>query len=229
MSLLHRRELLRWIGRASAGVVAVRVGAACGHGSTVAGPLDAAALDAAALDDAGEACRVSTGDVLGPYHRPGAPSRMAIASATEPGERLRLDGVVLADDCTTVLAGAGLDVWQADAAGGYHEPAAAGSEPYRLRGKLAAAADGTWALDTIRPGNYRLDASSWRPAHVHVTVTHPGYRPLTTQLYFAGDRYLPPNDGCTTCGSDDPARILPLVPGFAGGWRGEWRVILQRA
>ena len=34
-----------------------------------------------------------------------------------------------------------------------------------------------------------------------------------TQIYFAGDPYLAPNDSCTTCGSDDPARIIALIPG----------------
>ena len=152
---------------------------------------------------------------------------MMIADLTEPGQRLQLDGVVLGSDCTTPLAGVVLDIWQADASGAYHEPDAAGG-PFRLRGKLTSAADGTWSLATIRPGNYENGPNAWRPAHLHVTVTHPGYRPLTTQIYFAGDPYLPPNDSCTTCASDDPARILALTAGKVG-MIGELPIILARA
>jgi protocatechuate 3,4-dioxygenase beta subunit len=173
----------------------------------------------------GSRCAPTTSDVLGPYYRAGAPSRMAIASATEPGDRLVLDGVVVGPDCAP-LAGVMLDVWQADKDGTYYEPA--GAEPFRLRGIFVSAADGTWQLQTIRPGNYTLAANSWRPAHIHFTISHPGYRTLTTQLYFAGDPFLPPNDGCTGCGSDDPARIIPLVSGGVG-LRGELQVALARA
>ncbi|MBE7452343.1 MAG: hypothetical protein HS111_26705 [Kofleriaceae bacterium] len=226
-SSLDRRALLRLLGRASAGAAGLALFGACGDGGgglevDGGGPLDATVLPDGAI------CRATTADVLGPYHRSGAPSRTMIAAATEAGDRLALDGVVLADDCTTPLVGAVLDVWQADAAGAYHEPDAAGG-PYRLRGKVAAAADGTWMVDTIRPGNYQTGPGAWRPAHVHLIVSHPGYRTVTTQLYFAGDPYLPPNDSCTTCGSDDPARIIPLTARPGGGLAGELRIVLARA
>ncbi len=213
---LDRRQLLRWLARASAGVAGLGL-LGCGGGDGMPGD----GHDAAPGGDGGT-CAPTTSDVLGPYYRPGAPSRMTIASATEPGERLILEGVVLGPDCAP-LAGAVIDVWQADQDGRYYEPT--GVEPYRLRGKLATAADGSWQLATIRPGNYKLDATLWRPAHVHVTVTQPGFRSLTTQLYFEGDPFLPPNDGCTTCGSDDPARILRLVPAMTG-MRGELQLVL---
>ncbi len=218
---LDRRALLRLLGGASAGAAGLALFGACGDGGGPGGDLDARILSDGAV------CRATTADVLGPYHRAGAPSRMMIAAATEAGDRLALDGVVLADDCATPLVGAMLDVWQADASGAYHEPTAAGG-PYRLRGKLATAADGTWMLDTVRPGNYQTGPGAWRPAHVHVIVSHPGYRTVTTQLYFAGDPYLPPNDSCTSCGSDDPARIIALTPRAGGGLAGALRVVLAR-
>jgi catechol 1,2-dioxygenase len=222
---LDRRAMLRLLGRASAGAAGlVLVG---GGGGDTAADLDAASgdIDALILPD-GAICRPTTSDVLGPFHRPGAPSRAMIADLTEAGDRIALDGVVLGSDCTTPLAGAKLDVWQADATGAYHEPTAAGG-PFRLRGQIASAADGTWAIDTIRPGNY-MNGPGWRPAHIHFIVSAPGHRSLTTQLYFAGDQFLPPNDSCTTCGSDDPARIIPLTPRSGGGLAGEFRIVLAR-
>lgn len=222
---MKRRDALRWLSTSSGLVILSACGTRSGGGDDDVLVDAADNADALVLPD-GAVCRATSNDVLGPFHRDGAPSRMMIASATEPGDRIALDGVVLADDCTTPLVGAALDIWQADAAGMYHEPNA--GEPFRLRGKVAAANDGTWAIDTIKPGNYR-NGTGWRPAHIHFIVAHPGYRTLTTQLYFAGDQFLPPNDSCTSCGSDDPARIIPLVARAGGGFTGELRIVLARA
>ncbi len=190
------------------------------------GEPEATGVDAASgIDGHAAVCTPTSTDVLGPFYRPGAPSRMTIAAVAEPGDRLVFDGVVVGPDCAP-LAGAMLDVWQADKDGRYYEPN--GAEPFRLRGRFQAGADGTWQLHTIRPGNYMLDATLWRPAHLHVTVTHPEYRTLTTQLYFEDDPFLPPNDGCTSCGSDDPARILRLDAG-RDGLRTAVELVLARA
>ena len=216
--MLDRREALRWIARTSVGVAGMSLLGACDDELGSSGP------DAGANPDTGGSavCPPTTSDVLGPYYRPGAPSRAAIASATEPGERLRLDGVVVGADCAP-LVGAVLDIWQADKDGTYYEPTA--GESYRLRGSLETGADGTWQLDTIKPGNYKLGATTWRPAHLHFTVSHPKHRSVTTQIYFDGDPFLPPNDGCTNCGSDDPARIVRLLSGVSG-LRGELQLAL---
>ncbi len=176
--------------------------------------------------DGGIACTGTTNDALGPFHVAGAPMRMQIADIDEPGERLTVTGVVVtAADCTTPLQGVLLDIWQADKDGVYHD---AGVE-YRLRGQIVTGADGRFEIDTIRPGNYQLADDSWRPAHVHFLVSKPGYQPVTTQLYFEGDQFLPPNDGCTSCGSDDPARIIPLTGDAVAGWSGEFRIILANS
>lgn len=193
---LDRRELLRWIAHTSAGVAGLSLLGGCGDDPS----LDPDGSIDPGSDTGTSACPPTSSDVLGPYYRAGAPSRMTIASATEPGERLWLDGVVTGPDCAP-LAGVVLDIWQADRDGVYYEPNA--GEPYRLRGKLASAADGTWQLDTIRPGNYMLGANSWRPAHLH-------------------------NDGCTSCGSDDPARIIRLLAGSTRS-TGELSIALARA
>lgn len=212
---LDRRQLLRWIGRTSAGLAGWSLLGGCSEQGGAIEP---------ATDGSTAACAPTSSDVLGPYYRAGAPSRVTIAAATEPGERLRLEGIVVGEDCAP-LSGVVLDVWQADKDGAYYEPNA--GEPYRLRGKLATADDGTWQLETIRPGNYKLGASSWRPAHIHFTVSHPSFRKLTTQIYFESDPFLPPNDGCTACGSDDPARIVRLKQG-SSATRGELKIALAR-
>ena len=53
---------------------------------------------------------------------------------------------------------------------------------------MFAGDDGGYRLDTIIPGHY-LNGNQFRPAHIHVKVSAPGYQLLTTQLYFEGDPY----------------------------------------
>ena len=176
--------------------------------------------------DGGTSCPATIDDALGPFYEPGAPMRTQIAALDEPGERLALEGVVVtAVDCTTPLAGVLLDIWQADKDGNYH---AAGAE-FRLRGQILTGADGRFRLETIRPGNYENGPGAWRPAHLHFLVSKPGYLPVTTQIYFAGDPFLSPNDGCPGCGSDDPLRIVPLTGNAKTGWQGELEIVLARS
>ena len=162
------------------------------------------------------ACFPTRSDLLGPFFVAGAPMRMTIADATEPGERLVLTGRILGPDCSSPLDAVDIEVWQADRDGTYH-----GVD--RLRGRMTTQADGMFRLETIRPGPY-LQAGGYRPAHVHFTFARAGYKTLTTQIYFSDDPYLAPVDSCKTCGSDDEERIIVL----AGG-AGSFEIILATA
>jgi protocatechuate 3,4-dioxygenase beta subunit len=73
--------------------------------------------------------------------------------------------------------GARLDFWQADGSGEYDNAG------YRLRGYQLTDARGRYRLDTVVPARYES-----RAPHIHVKVTPPGGRTLTTQLYFPGAR-----------------------------------------
>jgi catechol 1,2-dioxygenase len=151
-------------------------------------------------------CSPTTSDIEGPYYLPYAPSRSVLAGPDEPGRRLVIRGSVLATDCSKTISGALLDIWQADTQGRYYNE----SENYRLRGKVLTDKSGSYELTTIVPGNYRQGAGM-RPAHIHFIATHPDFKELTTQLYFKGDPYLPPNDSCgDACKSNDTNRIIEL-------------------
>ena len=52
----------------------------------------------------------------------------------------------------------------------------------------------------------------WRPAHLHLRVKQPGYREITTQLYFRGGQYVE-NDVATAV---KPELILDPQPGEQG-------------
>jgi catechol 1,2-dioxygenase len=136
-------------------------------------------------------CTATPRDALGPYHVPGAPQVDALAEPGEAGERLVISGRVLsAKDCRP-LAGAILDLWQADAHGRYYnlDERPDSDADWRLRGQVVSDGEGRYRFQTVLPGRYRT-GFGYRPRHIHVIVRAPGHRPLTTQLYFRGDPTL---------------------------------------
>ena len=134
-------------------------------------------------------CTPTADNLLGPYYRPDAPFRDDLVDGGMAGTRVTISGTVYGPDCETI-GDALIDVWQADADGGYDNDGVGDPPPnvFVLRGRLHADGEGAYAFRTIIPGHY-LNGAQFRPAHVHVTVSAPGYAPLTTQLYFDGDPY----------------------------------------
>src|SRR4051812_36680659 len=69
-------------------------------------------------------------NILGPYYRKGSPYRAKITPPLEPGNVLVVSGRVWGVDTRKPLAGAVLDIWQANSSGRYdnddsdHPPAA---------------------------------------------------------------------------------------------------------
>lgn len=126
----------------------------------------------------------------GPFYRPGAPTRYAITSPYEPGTVMVIRGRVWAYDTKLPIAGAILHVWQADEKGRYDNDTDPAHPPAEFvnRGILHTDASGAYEYQTIHPGRY-LDGAQYRPAHIHYMIFAPGYRTLTTQLYFDGDPY----------------------------------------
>jgi protocatechuate 3,4-dioxygenase beta subunit len=176
-----RRELLR---TGMAGTATLLLGSCA---ADAVGPMSDAASPAAPLPT--PACLETEDNVLGPYWLDGAPVRSDLTERGLPGTRLHITGRVLglAGTACTPLAGALLDVWQADDRGA--RPARySDARTWRLRGRLYTAGDGSYDLRTIVPGHYR-DRDAFRPAHIHVRVSAPGHGLLTTQLYFDGDPY----------------------------------------
>lgn len=193
-------------------------------GQLDSGQLDAGGADASADVDAGT-CEPTGSDVEGPFHLDNAPERTVLAEADEPGERIVIEGTVYGPDCRTPVADANLDVWHADDEGNYHDD----RTEYRLRGQIQTDAQGRYRFETIMPGRYPLGGST-RPAHIHFIVTKPGFVPLTTQLYFAGDPFLSPNDPCGDgCNSGDPTLIIDMEPNQeSSAQQGTFDIILRR-
>ena len=73
-----------------------------------------------------------------------------LASTNEPGQRLRITGVVYMPDGTTLAKGVTLFLYQTDASGHYN----AADDPFqpRLRGWLRTDHGGRDEIETIKPG-----------------------------------------------------------------------------
>jgi hydroxyquinol 1,2-dioxygenase len=141
--------------------------------------------------------------VLGPFHIAGSPSLPYGGDMSEglPGTPLYVTGTVRSVSGEPV-AGAVLDVWQADEEGLYESQLAEIDEA-RLRAVYESRDDGGYCVRTIAPRGYsipmdgpvgdlmtRTDISHFRPAHVHFLVEADGHERLITHLFQAGAEYL---------------------------------------
>lgn len=145
-------------------------------------------------------------NVMGPFYRAGAPEISNPGSIIDPShagadEPLVFAGRVLDALTGEPIPGAEVDVWQADGEGAYAH--ADGPSPWHLRGRQQTDAQAAFHIQTVVPLYYTvkddgptgrllaaLGRHPWRPAHIHARVTAAGYRPLVTQVYVAGGRYL---------------------------------------
>lgn len=167
----------------------------------VAVPLLGVAACAADSAVAEAACRPTVRGAGGPFYREGAPWTDKLCGPDEPGDALVVAGrVTSASDCRP-LAGALLDVFQANAAGLYDTqiPNLAPGR-FHLRGRLRTDADGRYEFHTVLPGQY-TDGGVARASHIHFRISAPGHAPLITECYFEGD----------TRNQTDPLVRPPLV------------------
>ncbi len=106
------------------------------------------------------------------------------------GEVVDISGQVL-DEAGAPIAGALVDVWQANAAGRYAHEADTNHQPldddFQGWSQLLTDAEGRYSVRTIVPGAYPVDKEWSRPPHVHFKVARRGYRELVTQMYFNGE------------------------------------------
>ncbi|HZE65653.1 MAG TPA: hypothetical protein VE081_03425 [Sporichthyaceae bacterium] len=152
------------------------------------------------------------------------------------GERIIVTGRVL-DTRGLPLPGRLVEVWQANAAGRYRDPADVHDAPldpnFTGSGRALTGPDGDFTFTTIKPGPYpwRNHENAWRPAHIHFSVLGwPGER-LITQMYFPGDPLLDLDPIAQSV--VDPAARARLIaqyapevgePGRATGYR--WDIVL---
>ncbi|HMN79468.1 MAG TPA: intradiol ring-cleavage dioxygenase [Burkholderiaceae bacterium] len=146
---------------------------------------------------------VTESTVFGPFHVAGAPhvEQGADIAFGAPGEPLFVTARVVSPDGRPI-AGADVDVWQADEEGLY-DVQRPGLDHAQARAVLRTDADGLLKFRTILPVAYPVPTDGpvgkmlvatgrhpWRPAHVHFMIVAPGYERLITHVFREGDPYL---------------------------------------
>jgi hydroxyquinol 1,2-dioxygenase len=140
--------------------------------------------------------------VLGPFHIDGSPPATFgwdMAAGVE-GTPFFVSGTVRSLTGEP-LAGAVLDVWQADADGRYE--AQLGLDEARLRAKYQTREDGSYCVRSIVPLGYAIpmdgpvgdliaqtEISCFRPSHIHFLLEEEGYERLVTHLFAEQTPYL---------------------------------------
>jgi len=142
--------------------------------------------------------------VLGPFYVSGSPVRDFGASIREnedPGPRLLVQGRGV-DLEGKPVAGALLDIWQ-NATNRLYAVQDPNQDPNNLRGKFYTREDGSFEFRAVKPVPYPIPDDGpigemlrisgrhpWRAAHIHVVVSAPGYKTLTTHIFDRGSDYL---------------------------------------
>jgi protocatechuate 3,4-dioxygenase, beta subunit len=158
---------------------------------------------------------------------------------SEPlGERIIITGRVLDSDERPVRHTL-VEIWQANAAGRYIDPADDHPAPldpnFTGAGRCLTDEAGLYRFVTVKPGAYpwRNHDNAWRPAHVHFSVFGPELAGrLVTQMYFPGDPLIP-FDPILSAIPDARGRerliasldMRTTVPEWALGYR--WDVVLR--
>jgi catechol 1,2-dioxygenase len=141
--------------------------------------------------------------VLGPFWAPGSPLREYGESIAEEtgGTPAWVHGQVKSVEGEPV-AGAEIDVWQ-NAENSLYAVQDPGAPEFHLRGRFRSREDGSYAFLAVRPTDYTIPDDGpvgkmlattgrhpWRPAHIHLIASAPGYRRLTTHVFDSESPYL---------------------------------------
>jgi protocatechuate 3,4-dioxygenase beta subunit len=152
---------------------------------------------------AGSAGFATESTVLGPFYVEHSPEREYGGSIVErpSGEPAWYTGRVT-DTAGNAIADATLDVWQ-NADDMLYAVQNPDSPPDNLRGIFRTEDDGSFAFLGVRPTDYSIPADGpvgrllartgrhpWRPAHIHVIVSAPGYQSVATHIFDADSKYL---------------------------------------
>jgi hydroxyquinol 1,2-dioxygenase len=142
--------------------------------------------------------------VFGPFHVEDAPrvEQGADLARGAPGMPLFVEARI-ADLAGRPIAGAEVDVWQADDEGRYDVQRPELGDMRRARGVLRSDALGRVRFRSVTPTAYPVPTDGpvgrmllasgrhpWRPAHLHFRIRAPGFATLVTHIFRNGDPYL---------------------------------------
>jgi protocatechuate 3,4-dioxygenase beta subunit len=143
------------------------------------------------------------------------------------GEVIYVQGRVLDTDCRPV-AGALVEIWQANRWGRYdHEKDAGNPRPldpnFQSWAEMLTDAEGHYRFKTIKPGSYPAESDWIRPPHIHFKIARRGYHELVTQMYFDGEPLNEPDQILKALAPEERARVTvapqPVPPELEAGAR----------
>jgi len=158
--------------------------------------------------------------ILGPFYpimskpnRSGDLTHVPGGAERAKGQLLIVGGRVI-DPNGRPVAGADIEVWQANSAGRYAHPDDTNPAPldpnFEGFGAVTTGADGRYKFKTIKPLHYPAAPGMIRPAHIHFDVRGK-HDELISQMYFEGDPYIP-KDRFLQSALDPEALIVKLLP-----------------
>lgn len=151
--------------------------------------------------------------ILGPFWSPETPFRelggSVVQNMPKDGQLTLFHGVISDVETGKGIPGAVFDMWQASTNGKYDVFDPENQTRHNLRGKFRTDENGKFWFYCLKPTEYAIDTSGpsaellaimgrhpFRPAHIHMMVTHPDYIGVTAQLYPRNDPYLETDSVC---------------------------------
>lgn len=120
-------------------------------------------------------------------------SRAATDAPRATGQLIQISGRVTDEDGSP-LAGAVVEIWQANSAGKYIHDADRHNAPidphFTGEGRLMTDAEGQFQFFSIKPGAYPVLESGWwwRPPHIHFSILGRSWMDrFVTQIFFPGE------------------------------------------
>ncbi len=138
-----------------------------------------------------------------------------MVSPEEPGAVLAFQGIVVDERTGEPVAGARVELAQADAMGLYAMQTAAWNP--RLFAYLRTAADGSFRVRTIHPAAYKDDEGALVPSHIHFSIMADGYRPYDSETPLDDDPLLVDNAREEAMREGLPVTRVEVVDGIATG------------
>lgn len=146
----------------------------------------------------------SESTVLGPFHVADAPELPMGADICldQKGDPMLVHGRIL-DTHGNPIAGAKIDVWQANDEG-FYDVQQKGLQPdFNLRGVFRTGPDGSYHFRGVKPKFYPIPADGpvgkllaslgrhpYRPAHLHFIIEAEGHAKLVTHIFDPDDPYI---------------------------------------
>ena len=120
-------------------------------------------------------------------------SRLAADAPRATGQLIEISGRITDEDGSP-MAGAMIEIWQANSAGKYIHDADRHPAPidpnFTGEGRLMTDAEGHFHFFSIKPGSYPVLESGWwwRPPHIHFSILGRSWMDrFVTQIFFPGE------------------------------------------